>query len=159
MKFSTRQDIEAPVDFVFGRATDFSAFEKQALRRGIEIARTDDLTVAAPGMRWNATFAFRGKPRRIDAELAAFDDPNAFLIQSATGGVESDLVVDFMALSRSRTRVVVGLDMRPKTLSARLFIQSLKFAKANLYGRFETRVARFARDIEEQYNRSSGLRP
>ena len=64
----------------------------------------------------------------------------------------------FIALSRKRTRVIVGLDMRPRTLSARLLIQSLKFAKANLYSRFEARVGRFAKDIEDQYNRSQGMR-
>ena len=58
----------------------------------------------------------------------------------------------------AKTRVIVGLDMRPQTLSARLMIQSLKFAKANLYKRFEARVERFGKDIQEQYNRENGIR-
>ncbi|MGB5560528.1 MAG: SRPBCC family protein [Paracoccaceae bacterium] len=158
MKFSTRQDIDAPIDFVFQRASDFIGFEKQALRRGIEVVRADDLPCNATGMRWDASFTFRGKARRINAELAKYDGPNTYLIQSVSGGVEADLTVDFMALSRAKTRVIVGLDMRPRSLSARLLIQSLKFAKGNLYGRFEARVERFGKDIEEQYNRSMGVR-
>lgn len=158
MKFSTRQDIDAPVEFVFRRASDFAVFEKQALRRGIEVSRIDDLTETRPGMRWDAGFTFRGRPRRVKAELAKYDDPNAYLIQSVSGGVDIDLTVDFMALARGKTRIIVGLDLRPTTLPARLLIQSLKFAKANLYSRFEARVERFGKDIEEQYNRSMGVR-
>ncbi len=158
MKFSTRQDIDAPVDFVFTSATDFPGFEKQALRRGIEVARADNLIQIGPGMCWNASFPFRGKPRRIEAELVKFDQLLGYTVQSVSGGIEADLTVDFMALSRVRTRVLVGLDMRPKTLSARLLIQSLKFAKSNLYSRFEARVGRFSKDIEDQYNRSMGIR-
>ena len=158
MKFSTRQDIEAPIDFAFRRAADFAGFQTQAMRRGIEVARVDRLDETAAGLRWDAAFTFRGKVRKIDAELTKFDPPNAYLIRSTSGGVEADLTVEFIALSRKRTRVIVGLDMRPRTLSARLLIQSLKFAKANLYSRFEARVGRFAKDIEDQYNRSQGMR-
>lgn len=154
MKFSTRQDIEAPVDFVFCRASDFAAFERQALRRGIQIARIGDVPDNRPGLRWDAVFSFRGKPRKVRAELARYDDPTAYQIQSVSGGVDADLTIDFVALSRGKTRIIVGLDLRPTTLSARLLIQSLKLAKANLYSRFDARVERFGRDIEEQYNRS-----
>ena len=156
MKFSKRQDIEAPIDYVFDQASDFAGFEKQAMRRGIEIARADGLTVTSAGMRWDAVFAFRGKPRKMKAELATYDAPNAFLIHSHSAGVDAALSVDFMALSRSKTRITVGLELRPTNLSARLLIQSLKFAKANLYSRFEARVEKFGKTIEDSYNRSIG---
>ncbi len=158
MKFSTRQDIEAPVEYVFARATDFAGFEKQALRRGVEVARVDDLMAIAPGMRWDANFTFRGKRRKIIAELMTYDTDDRYVIKSVSGGVESDLTIEFMALSRAKSRVIVGLELRPTTLSSRLMVQSLKFAKANLYGRFEARVERMGSEIEEQYKRSMGLR-
>lgn len=158
MKFSTRQDIEAPVDFAFERATNFSGFEKQALRRGIEVARIDDLPGNAPGMHWDASFTFRGKARQIVAKLTTYDPDNCYVIQSKSGGLDADLTVDFMALSRAKTRVIVGLELRPTTLSSRLLVQSLKFAKANLYGRFEARVERLAKEITEQYDQSRGAR-
>lgn len=158
MKFSTRQDIEAPVDHVFARATDFAGFEKRALRRGIDLRRIDDLPVNAVGMHWDAAFTFRGKARKIDARLTTYDVDSCYVIQSKSGGVDADLTVEFMALSRAKTRVIVGLELRPTTLSSRLLVQSLKFAKANLYGRFEGRVKRLSAQIEEQYSRGGGAR-
>lgn len=158
MKFSTRHDIEAPIDFVFERATDFGGFERQALRRGIEIERIDDLADSGPGMRWNAIFSYRGKPRRINAELTRFEVPNALLIQSITGGVEADMDIEFLSLSRHRTRVRVGLQMSPKSLPARLMVQSLKFAKSSLDARFSKRVEQFGADVENRYRLNGDAR-
>ncbi|MFV2001545.1 MAG: SRPBCC family protein [Paracoccaceae bacterium] len=151
MKFSTRHDIEAPIDFVFVCATDFAGFERQALRRGIDIGRSDAARGVAAGMRWKAKFAYRGKTRKLAGELTRLDAPHSFLIQSVSGGVESDLDVEFMALSRLRTRVRVALELSPKTLSARLLVQSLKFSKKSLDTRFAKRVGQFSQDIETQF--------
>ena len=155
MKFSTRQDIEAPIEFVFLRATDFDAYERQALRRGVDIGRDDLLESVGPGMRWTAEFPFRGKTRKLRSELTKFDEPNSFLIQSVSGGVEADFEIEFLPLSRNRTRVRVGLELSPKTLSARLLVQSLKFTKRSLDNRFAKRVALFGGDIENRYGRET----
>ena len=42
MKFSTREDIEAPVDHVFAEVSDFAGFERRALRHGADITRLDE---------------------------------------------------------------------------------------------------------------------
>ena len=52
MKFSTREDIEAPIEHVWAQISNFDAFERQALRRGAEIARSD--SQGAPGLTWRA---------------------------------------------------------------------------------------------------------
>ncbi|MGR3662863.1 MAG: SRPBCC family protein [Paracoccaceae bacterium] len=158
MKFSTRQDIEAPIDYVFACAADFSNIEKQAMRRGIAIERTDELTEDGIGMCWKAGFSYRGKPRNIEAELTQFEAPNNIVIRSVSGGLDGDFDVEFLPLSRNRTRVHIGLQMSPKSLTARLLIQSLKFAKSSLDTRFSKRVASFGADIENRYKNSQNHR-
>ncbi len=158
MKFSTRQDIQAPIEFVFERASDFSSFERQAMRRGIEIERENGADgPPAPGLRWNARFDWRGKPRRLKAELTGFDAPERILIQSVVGGIEADFEMQFLALSRNRTRVIVGLELAPRTITARLLVQSMKLAKNRLNERFARRVAKFARELEK--HPAAGARP
>ena len=44
MRFTTKQDIEAPLDFVYNTMIDFEAWERSAMRRGAEVERTDTLT-------------------------------------------------------------------------------------------------------------------
>lgn len=158
MKFSTRQDIEAPIDFVFHRATDFNGFERQALRRGVDIERADDRADIGTGMTWNAAFSFRGKHRKVRAELADYDPPNAMMIESNSGGVAAHFDVEFLPLSRNRTRIKVGLELAPKTMSARLLIQSLRFAKKSLNKRFAARIDQFRKDVENRHDAAAAGR-
>ncbi len=153
MKFSTRHDIQAPIDFVFAQASDFPAFEVQAMRRGIAIQRVDSLAEPGTGMRWDAEFFFRGRVRKVSAELTRYDPPNWLIIQSASGGVEADFEIEFMQMAVNRTRVRVGLQLSPRTLTSRLFIQSLKFTKNSLNARFARRIQMFGKDVENRFAR------
>ncbi len=155
MKFSTREDVGAPIEYVFERATDFSAFERSALRRGADVQRKDAMSKAGAGAAWRISFPFRGKTRTVAANVQDFDSPNRFTVFSVSGGVESLAVIDLVALSRSRTRITVTVDLSPQNLSARLLVQSLKLAKTSLNERFRKRIALFAQDTEDDYNKGT----
>ena len=45
---------------------------------------------------------------------------------------------------------IVEIEMRPKTLAARVVIQSLRLAKASLSRKFKKRVAEFAAELERR---------
>lgn len=49
MKISSRQDVEAPIDQVFSVISDFSRFQDQMQRRGVEIV--EDAAGPKAGMR------------------------------------------------------------------------------------------------------------
>ncbi|WP_372604398.1 SRPBCC family protein [Actibacterium sp.] len=148
MKLSTRQDIAAPVDQVFQALTDFDSFERAAMRRGIEVARTDTLGAHGAGMGWISKVPYRGKPRELTAEIGTYERPEQVAVNWAIMGLDGALDVQLVALSPRHSRIVVGLDMRPKTLTARLFLQSLRLAKSSLHRKFSHSVLRFAKDLE-----------
>jgi len=152
MKFSTRHDIEAPVEVVFEDATDFARFERQARRRGVDVKRLDRLAQIGIGMRWAIQFPYRGKQRRLHAELAHIHGPEEVNLISASNGIDTQLHLELLALSQNRTRLKIGLELKPRSLQARLLIQSLKFAKGNLDRKFIERVASFGRDVELRHN-------
>lgn len=155
MKFSAKEDIEAPIEFVFEQITDFTSFERSALRRGAEVQRVDNLTRQGPGMQWDASFKYRGRIREVNIELVSLDPPNGMVIGSRSTSMGGEMVVELVALSRGRTRMSVELEMHPKNLSARLLVQSLKLARNTLNKRFRKRVATFAEDIEERFKKSA----
>ena len=85
-----------------------------------------------------------------------FDQPNEMCVLSSTSGVDGTGQIELVALSRNRTRMRVELDVKPKTLPARLLMQSARLARNTLNRRYKTRVANFAEDMEDRYVR--GLR-
>ena len=150
MKLSTREDIEAPIDFVFGRVTDFAAFERRALRQGAHVSRNTD-GVPQVGTVWDVGFKFRGRDRAVEATLKRLDHPTVMQIESISDGMTATTDVELVALSPARTRVIVGFEMRARTLTARLLLQSLKLAKGKLTKRFKARVLDYAEDVEDAY--------
>ena len=155
MKFSTREDIDAPIEQVFAAVSDFETFERQAIRRGADVTRVTDLPAPGVGMQWAASFVMRGRQRSLRLTTDRFEAPHLIAVRAESDGIESDFVVELIALSRSRTRMTVGLDLRPKNLSARLLVQSLKLAKNTLTKRFKLRVAEYARSLEERLRASA----
>jgi len=150
MKLSTREDIEAPIATVYQAVVDFDGFERQLMRRGVDVTRDESHPVDLPGAQWTARFSWRGRQHELNAELVSIDVDQGYAIESKSGGVECMGVVDLVPLSKARTRLFVSLDLRPTTLSSRLFIQSLRLAKSNLTRRFKSRVGEFASGIAGQ---------
>lgn len=150
MEFQAKEDIEAPIDKVFAILSDVNGMERQALRRGIKVRRTTPQEVPEAGMRWNAGFKFRGRDMTADVLLCRFDPPEALAFEGRSGGLETTFEVDLTALSPGRTRMSVTTALLPKTLSARLLVQSLKLAKGRVTRKFSVRVAQFSKTLEER---------
>jgi hypothetical protein len=61
--------------------------------------------------------------------------------------------VELVPLSPTRTRLMVETVLSPKTLAARLLVQSLKLAKSSLTQRYKSRIAALSEEIEESYGK------
>ena len=153
MKFSSNEDIDAPITDVFAQLSEFAVYERSAIRRGIEVERVGRHESNAIGQTWDARFTLRGKKRDIRLVLAGYEPSNAMRIEADSQGLDAILTLDLVALTPKRTRMTVGLELTPKTLAARLLLQSLKLAKSNLTRRFKWKAAEHARNIEERNNR------
>ncbi|MBQ0766899.1 MAG: SRPBCC family protein [Sulfitobacter litoralis] len=153
MKFSTKEDIDAPIDAVFEMLCEFDQFERAAMRRGAEVQRVDQLAEPGVGMLWEAAFDMRGKRRALQVEMDRFERPTEMKLETRSQGLTGDMSFDLVALSRSRTRIMVALDLKPQNLSARLLVQSLKLAKNALTKKFKKRVGDYAKDMDERYHK------
>lgn len=151
MKFSTREDVAATIDHVFARLSDFDVIRRAAMRRGAEVARTDRVHNPGPGMTWNIGFDWRGKQRRAVLELTEYVPPTRLVFDVNGKAFTGMLAISLIPLSPRRTRMAVELEFRPKTMAARLIIQSLRLTRARQSRRFTDRVSGFARQIETGY--------
>lgn len=151
MKLSGRTDIGAPIAFVFAALSDFEAWERSAMRRGADVHRTDKLRAAGPGMTWQARFAWRGRERQLQVRLTKLQ-PNLNLSLAFDGpSVEGVMNIELVELAAKRTRMLMQVDMKPRTLAARLFIQSMRLAKGRVQRKYDARLQAIARDIEQRF--------
>jgi len=155
MKLTTRQDIEAPLAQVWATLTDFEAWERAAMRRGADVARTDSLRSLAPGMTWTARFLYRGKDRAMTIALTRVEVLHRLGFKAGSQAVEADLQIELMEMATKRTRMHVTTEVHPQSLGARLFLQSLRLARARVERKFQTRVATLARDVEARARQRS----
>lgn len=148
MKFSNRVDVAAPAEFLFDQLADFSGFERAAKRRGISLQRLDQLARPGAGMSWDINFRMRGRARQLIAEIRRYDRPAQLEYEGVSQGFQLMLTLALEALATDRTRVMTGLEIRPRTLGARLLLQSAKLGRTNLEKRYDSRVTAFLREIE-----------
>lgn len=150
MKLTTRQDIEAPLDFVYAQLTDFDQFERMAMRRGAEVERTDRLRSPGAGMAWRVRFAFRGRSRKMQIALAEAEPGSHLTWAFDSPSLEGTALIELVALSPRRTRMVVKSEVRPKTLAARLLVQSARLAKGRVQKKLDAASGQIAGMIEAQ---------
>ncbi len=154
MRFASKQDIEAPIEAVFKILTDFEAWERAVMRRGVEIERKDKLQQTGAGMRWGAHFSYRSKPREMDVELTQINTPTLLRFAAVSQALEGVVSVELLELGAKRTRLHSTIDITPRSLTARLFLQSLRLARTKLDRKFDQRIAMLAADIEIRTRRA-----
>lgn len=153
MEFSAREDIEAPIDYVFEQVTNFKTFERSIMRRGGDVARLQGGDSPEVGTKWRVKFRLRGKDREVNAEITQVDVPNGLTIDVTSRNADGSMVVELVALSPKRTRVIVNADAGAKTIPAKLFFQSVRLARGKAEQRFKSLVTGFAEDAEARYKR------
>ncbi|MGQ0565435.1 MAG: SRPBCC family protein [Gemmobacter sp.] len=155
MKLTRNQDVEAPIAFVYAALTDFDHWERAALRRGAEVTRLDTMAHPGPGMTWNVGFDFRGRRRIVDLRLVSMEPGQTLGFTGQGTSMSGTGLFDLVEMGPKRTRIAMTIEVEPRTLAARLLLQSLKFANAKVNRSFETRTAQLAADIEARFRRSA----
>lgn len=151
MQFSTREDIEAPIDYVFKQVTDFASFERSIMRRGGDIERVENGDANGLGATWRVKFQMRGVERDVSATVSDVKEPTSLMMTMTSRSADAEMKVELVPLSRARTRVNVRADASAKTIAAKLLFQSVRFARQKTEGRFKSVVAGFAKDVEIRY--------
>lgn len=146
MKFSTRKDLNLPLEAAFDNLSNFAAFERAARRRGAEVVASGP---EAAALAWQLRFPLRGKMRALSIVLDRIERPEAMAFTGESKSFDIRLDLTLFALSRTRTRLGVELEVRPRTLSGRLLLQSMRIAKSGYVRKFDAAVQGFAGKLEQ----------
>lgn len=146
MKLSTRDDIDAPLDEAFAAVSDFDYLERQILRRGVQIVRTDTLTKPGVGMTWRGDVSWGTHTYDVQCRLADWAPPNLVLLTAHSGGLSCELELNLSSLARQSTRLRAAMVVRANSFRERMLLHSLQLAKARLARQFEEIVRGYADD-------------
>ena len=161
MKLVAKYDVEAPAAYVFAQLADFEGWERAAMRRGADVMRTDKLradspSTMGPGMAWDCRFRYRSKDRHATIRLDAITPISALALTGKSTPVDGVLQIDILDLAARRTRVELRLEVKPNTIAARIYVQSLRLARSRVERTFAQRVAQLAVEIEDRFKRGQG---
>jgi hypothetical protein len=153
MKLTVKTDIDAPVEFVHAYLGDSTSWEREAARRGVEVERPADMPLTGVGAGWRIKLRFRGRVRKVLVRVDQIVQDEvigySFEGQALFGTTE----METKALSPRRSRLKLSIEAKPKTLAARLFLNTLRLARRKVEERMEKRVAQLGARIEERYAR------
>lgn len=147
MKFSTRQDTQLPADQLFDAISDFSRAERLLLRRGISVRRIDPAQEPGVGMAWEIAYDWRGKRRDLRLDVGRYDRPEHLRIVGVSSGLNVQIDMTVIALTRKKSRLVMETDIRPRNMRTRLLIQTARLGKNQLDQRYEKQVAAYVKEI------------
>ncbi len=151
VKLVATEEIEVPIERAFAMLTDFATWERLARDRGATVERTDKRLEPGRGMAWKIGFDLRGRHREATSTLTRYEVPTGIGFTGGASGFIMDITLDLVAQSETRTRLGVHLQVRAKTIAARLILQSLKLARSALARRFAARLQHLARSIENRH--------
>ena len=157
MRFSSRQELAAPQAAVFSALTDFDRFERLARKHGAEVTRHGPVKGPGPGMRFSIRGFYRGRERSLHSEISLFAPDETLGFDAKAAGLHCQARADLAEMTLRRTRIIVGLELRPVSFSGRLLLRSLKLGKSRLARRFDTRVGQLARLLEASCAEASAV--
>jgi hypothetical protein len=149
MKFSANQDVDIAQYDLFERMSNFGHFEGQAIRRGVTVVR-QGLSMAMVGLKWKCVFKLLGRDHAMVIELSEFDQGNAVLFNFLNFSLNIRVRAELSALSRQRIRVHATSVLEPKTLAARLLVQSMKLGRSKFNKRLQARLVQLCKKLSER---------
>jgi uncharacterized protein YndB with AHSA1/START domain len=154
MKLTAKTDLEVPASAVFAILSDHPSWEREAIRNGVDVERPAGTPSTGVGAEWRIRGHFRGKPRKVQVKIEEMTQNQRIALGLESPSIEGTTRLEIMVLSPRRSRVRVDLEVKPKTLAARLFINTMRLAKGRVQARFEKGLGRLGARIKERYDRS-----
>lgn len=145
MKFSTRIDTDLAAEQLFDMVGDFDALERTLIGRGASVKRIDPAQDPGITMGWKIGFDWRGKARKLLLVVNRFDRPEQIAMAGNSDALDITVKATFVALSRTKSRLIFETELKPRNMRARLMMQTAKLGKAQLDRRYTRRIEEYVR--------------
>lgn len=152
MQFKHSQVIDAPVDYVFARATDFQKFESHSGKKGISFKRQGRSPIRI-GTRWSITVPLRGRNRRFTAQLSEMVPPRTLSYKSTSSKYSAALSLNFTPIGAGMCRMDMLVAAQSRSFATSMVFNSIRLARRRINKRVVIAMEEFAEQIAEDYSR------
>ncbi len=156
MKLTAKTDLDVPVSFVYACLSDHASWERDAAQRGVEVERPADMPLSGLGAGWLVRVPYRGQPVAILLRLEQQVPPERLGFAMQSKAIEGDFVLNVTELSARRTRLHLVMEVKARTIAARLLLNTLTLARGRVQARVEKRVGQIGAMIQDRYLRGKG---
>jgi hypothetical protein len=150
MKLKVHHDLGLGNHALFAAMTDVTRWERQAMRKGIEVSRIDGSEALIPGAVWQITGMVRGKPRTGLLKLRILEEAETMVFDFESPMFTGVFVTKLFEMSARSTRVSLETEVRPRTLAARILLQGARLGRQKLEMRFHARSGAVLNDLVGQ---------
>lgn len=150
MQFKHTQIVDAPVDFVFARATDFKRFEHHTGTKGFSFKRRVSQPIRI-GTRWNISVQFRGRKRKFPAELSELIPPRTVSYKSVSDRYSAALSLTFTPISASKSRIDMLMVAQSRSFATSLVFNSIRLARRRINKRINKSMQELANKMAADY--------
>ena len=91
------------------------------------------------------------RPCRSQPYWRATDRPPGPFTQSDIA--DTEIIIELLELATNHARVEVKLDVKPKTIAARLYMQTLRLSRKKVSATYAKRIAQVAVEMADRYRR------
>ena len=147
MKFSKHEDVNVPQHVLFDKLTNFGNLERELTRRGLKVSVADGAPAEGQGAKWDLAFKFRGKRRTATLEATKVHSPDAVGLYLENPSMDIRVEIELTALSKNKTRMMVTSVLQPRTLAARLLVQSMKLGRGRFNKKYSARIKQIAEEL------------
>jgi uncharacterized protein YndB with AHSA1/START domain len=154
MKLTAKTDFDTPASAVYEALTDASNWEREAVRRGIDVDRPAGSPQSGIGASWRISGRYRGKQRKLLLRTARLVPGEVIEYSFESPSANGSIILEITALSARRSRLRLAIDVRPKTLAARLFLNTIRLAKGRVEGKLEARLVGLGSYVRQRHERS-----
>lgn len=150
MKFVNHTEVRRSAEAVFTYISKLDALEERARAGGVKVMRLSGDGALTPGTEWEVEGRFAGADRKVEIRLERVKVPSSLIFKNKTGGTEVDFEVQVLPQAANRTRLRTITDMKARSLSARLILQSMRLIRPRINGRIDSALGKLAKRIEAE---------
>lgn len=150
MRLTAKTDLEAPIGPAYNALVDHPSWERDAIERGLRVERVAGATHLGPGAGWEVHLPFRGKLVKLQLLVVEERPSDEVRYSYLSNAFEGEITLGVTPLSLRRTRLTMGIEIHPRTIMARVLMNTLRLAKGRAQARLEQRLAQMARQIERR---------